>query len=64
MLVRIEKACNHITDSETDECEANLPKIETVVVAKHQCKSTEKEVEDSLEAWESVFDARAFSDAE
>lgn len=46
---RIEQACNQVTYDETDEREANLPEIETVVVAEHQWESTETEVEDSLD---------------
>lgn len=46
---RIEQACNQVTYHETEKCEANLPEIETVVVAEHQWESTETEVEDTLD---------------
>ena len=51
MLVpeRVAEACNHVPYRETEEREANLPEIETVVVAEHQWESTESEVKDSLE---------------
>ena len=44
---RVEKACNQVTYRKTDERKANLPEIESVVVAKHQRESTETEVKDS-----------------
>lgn len=45
----IEKACNNVTDHDTDKREADLPKIEAVVFAKDQRESTEKQVENSLD---------------
>lgn len=42
--VRVTEACNHVTYQETEEREADLPEVETVVVGEHEGESTEKEV--------------------
>lgn len=35
MPERVEEACNQVTYQETEEREANLPEIETVIGAEH-----------------------------